>query len=147
MKLLRFYCLMILTGCFLSAAPAYACKCMKSEMTEEAAAAFPHIFTAESRRAVTHVGEKYIETTILRVLDNFKGGASGDLMPLHYQGGCAFQFEDGKTYLVFAEIDGHIHLKASVCSPTRAIESRDNIPDFLRNPDDAPAPSEDVAQP
>lgn len=133
MQLLRFYSLMMLTGCFLlSAAPAYACKCMKAEITKESAAAFPHIFTAKARKAVTHVGEKYLETTILRVQESFKGDATGDLMPLHYQGGCAFHFKEDETYLVFAEIEGHIHLKASVCSPTRTIESLSDIPAFLR---------------
>jgi len=132
MKILRLFFLMILTEFCLAATPANACKCAQPEITKESAAGFPYIFTATVQRPVTHIGKKYIQTTVLRVQESFKGDAAGDLLPLHNKTSCAFQFEDGKTYLVFATINDQIHLSASQCSPTRAIESDQDIPAFLR---------------
>ncbi len=133
MRFFRLLSLMLFTGCFLATAPAYACKCVRPDITADSAATFPYIFKATIHRPVAHIGEKYIRTTVLRVQENFKGDASGDLLPLHNKGICAFQFEEGKTYLVFAKIDGEIHVSASLCSPTRVIESDEDIPAFLRD--------------
>lgn len=133
MRFFRLFSLIILTGCFLAATPAHACKCMRPEITAESAANYPYIFKATVHQPVAHIGEKYIRTTVLRVQENFKGDAAGDLLPLHNKGSCAFQFEDGKTYLVFARIDGEIHVSASLCSPTRPLESDEDIPAFLRD--------------
>jgi len=142
MSFFRLLSLIMITGYFLGTMPAYACKCVQPEMTAESAANYPYIFKAAIHKPVTHIGEKYIQTTVLRVQENFKGDASGDLLPLHNKGSCAFQFEDGKTYLVFAKIDGEIHVSASLCSPTRVIEDDEDIPAFLRdlNTAEKPAP-------
>ncbi|TNE28594.1 MAG: hypothetical protein EP349_07710 [Alphaproteobacteria bacterium] len=149
MRFFHLLFMMILTGYFLSAAPAYACKCMRADVTAESAANYPYIFKASVHKPVAHIGEKYIQTTVLRVQENFKGDASGDLLPLHNKGSCAFQFEEGKTYLVFAKIDGEIHVSASLCSPTRVLENDTDIPDFLRELNNAQesTPEKNAAQP
>lgn len=119
-------------------APALACDCATIS-DEEALSTWSNVFTAEAKSKVTHIGEKYIETNILEVKEVFKGGASGDLLPLHNKGDCSFQFVKDKTYLVFADIESEIHVKASICSPTRIIETPDDVPASLRNKETQPA--------
>jgi len=116
---------LLLLAVFIKSEPVYACSCIMPEPPQESLENSAAVFSG----SVTSVTERGNEKSINLTTDTFwKGEAVSDvtLSTPRDSAGCGFNFEIGKTYLIYAHENEDGSLGTTLCSRTHEIVGTDD---------------------
>lgn len=105
-----------------STKPAFACSCASDRSTNEAFDSSEAVFSGE----VTRIdADQFGKTAVFHVETVWKG-VSEDTVSIStaaHSAACGYEFEEGKSYIVFAYGESDSSLKTNLCSGTSSDES------------------------